>query len=170
MPTFRNLATYADGTPGSTDRLLFETSSGAPRGVAPADFATAAQGALADSALQSLADDPAPGLGGTLDGNANAIIDYIQPHVPVVSGTLNQAAHGGRPIHVAGNVIVPVTDGFTCEIRNKSTTTRTVTPASGSLIHNGTLLTAGASINLPQYRVVVVKSDGTDVWVYGAVA
>lgn len=38
MPTFRNLATYADGTPGSADRLLFETAAGAPRGVAPQDL------------------------------------------------------------------------------------------------------------------------------------
>lgn len=104
------------------------------------------------------------------DFNGVAAVDYIQPHVTGVTGTLTQAAHGGRPIHITGNVTVPVTSGFVCEIRNKDVTTRTVTPASGSLIHEGVKLLAGASINLPQYRSVLVESDGTDVWVYGAIA
>ncbi|MEK9694778.1 MAG: hypothetical protein VW270_03380, partial [Candidatus Poseidoniales archaeon] len=38
-----------------------------------ADYATAAQGTLADSALQNLVDDTTPQLGGTLDTNSNNI-------------------------------------------------------------------------------------------------
>jgi hypothetical protein len=35
MPTFRTLGSYADGTPGATDRLLYEDSTNQPRGCAP---------------------------------------------------------------------------------------------------------------------------------------
>ena len=40
---------------------------------ASTDYATAAQGALADSALQNLVEDTTPQLGGTLDANSNTI-------------------------------------------------------------------------------------------------
>jgi hypothetical protein len=41
--------------------------------VAGTDYATAAQGSLADSALQNLVEDTTPQLGGTLDANGNSI-------------------------------------------------------------------------------------------------
>jgi hypothetical protein len=41
----------------------------------PADYATAAQGSTADSALQDVADDSTPQLGGDLDGQGNAVWD-----------------------------------------------------------------------------------------------
>jgi hypothetical protein len=167
MPTFRQLPNYADGSPGTSDRLLFETSGNLPRGVAPTAFATAAQGTLAGTALQSVAGDTAPALGGTLDGNGNSIIDYLQPHVSAVSGTLTQAAHGGRPCLITGTVTVPVTNGFVSLLRNKSGATRTVQPASGVLIHEGT---TKASISLPNNRSLLVHGDGTDVWAEGAIA
>lgn len=154
MPTFRQLTNYQDATPGATDRLLFETSGNLPRGVAPTAFLTAVSG------------DGAPALGGTLDGNGNSIIDYVQPHVAGVSGTLTQASHGGRPILATGTITVPVTNGFICLIRNKSGSGRTIQPASGVLIHEGT---TKASISLPNNRDVLVHGDGTDVWVSGAI-
>jgi hypothetical protein len=154
MPTFRGLATYQDATPGATDRLLFETSGGQPRGVAPNNF------------LSNVSEDTSPDLGGTLDGNGNSIIDYTAPHVAGVSGTLTQAAHGGRPIFITGTVTVPVTSGFVCLIRNKSGSSKTIEPASGVLIHNGG---DEASISLPNKRELLVHSDGTDVWCSGAI-
>ena len=104
---------------------------------------------------------------GALDGDGNSIVDYTQPHVAGVSGTLTQAAHGGRPVLATGNITVPVTDGFTCLIRNKSGSNRTISPASGNLIHEGT---TKASIALPTNREVAVHGDGTDVWVAGALS
>jgi hypothetical protein len=154
MPTFRQLANYADGTPGATDRLLYETAGNLPRGATPSMF------------LQTVSADGAPSLGGTLDGNANSIIDYTSPHVSGVSGTLTQAAHGGRPILATGTITVPVTNGFICLIRNKSGAGRTVQPASGVLIHEGT---TKANISLPNNRGVLVHGDGTDVWVDGVI-
>lgn len=44
-------------------------------GLAPTDLATAAQGALADSALQNVVEDLTPQLGGMLDVNGNALGD-----------------------------------------------------------------------------------------------
>lgn len=116
--------------------------------------ATAAQGAKADTALQP-------------DANGQAVVDYTQPHVTSVTGTLTQAAHGGRPLLITGDVTVPVTNGFTALIRNKSGAARTVSPASGNLIHEGV---TKASISLPDRREVSVHSDGTDVWCAGALA
>ena len=210
--TFRALTNYADGTPGSTDRMLFETSANLPRGCTPATFkstlglamsdisgldtALAAKApsasptftgtvtipdaalAIADtSGLQTALDAKAPlasptftgtvTLSGSLDGNGNSIIDYIQPHVSGVTGTLTQAAHGGRAILATGTITVPVTNGFICLIRNKSGANRTIQPASGSLIHDGA---TAATIVLPTNRSVAVHGDGTDVWVDGAIA
>lgn len=36
--SFRQMTAYADGAPGATDRLLFETSGNAPRGCAPSSI------------------------------------------------------------------------------------------------------------------------------------
>lgn len=120
-----------------------------------------------DTTLSNVVEDTTPELGGSLDCNGNSIIDYVQPHVTGVSGTLTQAAHGGRPILITGTVTVPVADGFNSIVRNKSGSSQTVEPASGNLIHEGA---TKASISLPTNRAVMVHSDGTDVWVEGAIA
>lgn len=56
----------------TTDGLVFS-------GKTSSDFATAAQGTLADSAMQDLVDDTAPQLGGELDANTNKIINVVDP-------------------------------------------------------------------------------------------
>ena len=104
------------------------------------------------------------------DFNAVAAIDYTTPIVASVTGTLNQAAHGGRPCHITGAITVPVTNGFTCELANKSGSAQTIQAATGSLIHNGATTAAPATISLSNLRSVTVRSDGTDVWVYGALS
>jgi hypothetical protein len=104
-------------------------------------------------------------IGGTFDANSQPITNYTQPPVEGVSGLLQQSSHGGRLIMIAGNITVPVANGFTCHIKNKSVTTRSISPESGDLIHEGE---RKSSINLPTLRSVAVESDGTDVWVYGA--
>lgn len=121
----------------------------------------------ANAGISSLSADPSPGLSAPLNGGGNPIVNYTQPKVGSVSGTLTQASHGGRPCHITGSTVVPIADGFVAELRNKSGTAKTITPASGSLIHEGA---TKASISLPNNRAVVVAGDGTDVWVYGALA
>lgn len=55
MPTFKGLAGYADAVPGATDRLLFETAAGLPRGVAPASLPGAGGIAVEDEGTEILA-------------------------------------------------------------------------------------------------------------------
>jgi hypothetical protein len=141
-------------TAGTYASLTAKPTLGTAADNAETDFATAAQGGLAATALQP-------------DVNGQAIIDYTQPHVAAVSGLLTQSAHGGRPLLVTGNVTVPVTNGFTALIRNKSGTVRTISPASGNLIHEGV---TKATISLPDRRELSVHGDGTDVWCAGALA
>ena len=128
---------------------------------------TAQRVGQAIAVLAQVVNDTSPQLSGFLDCQGNTIVNYIQPHVPGVTGTLNQNAHGGRPILITGNVTVPVSSGFICLIRNKSGATRTITPASGNLIHEGL---AKASISLPHLRTVSVHADGGDIWVDGALS
>ena len=175
--TFRLMPNYADGTPGASDRFLFETSVNLPRGCAPATLKSTLGLTIADiSGLQTALDAKAPvtsptftgtvALGGTLDGNSNSIVDYVQPHVAGISGVLTQDAHGGRVVLATGTITSPVTNGFICLIRNKSGSPRLVQPASGVLIHEGT---TKASISLPHNRSLLVHGDGTDVWAEGAI-
>ena len=174
--SFRQMTDYADGTPGATDRLLFETAGFVPRGCAPSSIVipissvTSLQAALdLKATLASPTFSGTVTLGGSLDGNGNSIIDYIQPFVSGAFTSLTQTAHGGRAILItgAGTVTVPVINGFICLIWNKSGANRTIQPASGSLIHDGATI---ASIALPNNRSVTVHGDGTDVWVDGALA
>lgn len=128
--------------------------------------------AIADtSGLQAALDAKAPlaspTLSGTIDLTGGSLIDYTQPHVAGVSGTLTQSAHGGRAVLATGTVTVPVTNGFICLIRNKSGANRTIQPASGNLIHDGA---TSVSIILPTNRSLAVHGDGTDVWADGAIA
>ena len=128
--------------------------------------------AIADtSGLQAALDAKAPlaspTFSGTIDLTGGSLIDYTQPHVSGVTGTLTQTAHGGRAVLATGTITVPVTNGFICLIRNKSGANRTIQPASGSLIHEGT---TKATIALPTNRSLAVHGDGTDVWADGAIA
>lgn len=147
-----------------------QTAAEVPVTLSPTNYSTGASGGNAEGHFEGI--DTALGsitLGGLSDHDADgsAIVDYTQPHVTGVSGTLTQAAHGGRPILITGTVTVPVTDGFTALLRNKSASAQTVQPASGNLIHEGS---TKASISLPDNREVSVHSDGTDVWVAGALS
>lgn len=122
----------------------------------------------ANAGISSLSADPTPDLGGPLNGAGHPIINYTQPKVSSVTGTLTQSSHGGRPCHITGNITVPNTDGFVAELRNPpGGSTRTISPSGGVLIHEGV---TKATISLPVNRSVVVAGDGTNVWAYGALA
>lgn len=68
-------ATLVTGTAGTSGNLAQWNGDGdaVDSGSAAGDFATAAQGATADSALQNVVDDATPQLGGNLDVNGNTI-------------------------------------------------------------------------------------------------
>lgn len=162
----------SDATVG---HVLTGQAGGAAAFAAPAVSTAYVDGG--DAATLASAESHANGLDAAMDArvdvlesgdrNGGALFDYTTaPHVPGVSGTLTQAAHGGRPVLITGTVTVPVTDGFVCLLRNKSGSAQTVQPASGALVHEGT---TKASINLPTNREVAVHGDGTDVWVSGEI-
>ena len=59
---------------------------------------------------------------------------------------------------LSGNVTVPVADGFKVLLRKKSGSTRTITPAGGSIVYQGLPV---ASLTLPHLREMSLWSDGT---------
>ena len=110
---------------------------------------------------------------GDLRGNLLAAKEEIEqlmranfPHLRDVSGILTVADHGGRACFLVANVVAPVTDGFQILLRNKSGSTRTISPTSGSIIHQGL---AVPTLPLPHLREVSLWSDGVDIWASGAV-
>lgn len=123
----------------------------------------------ANKGIASVSADPGPTLGGPLNGGGHIINNYTQPKVQSVNGELTQASHGGRPCHITGTTTVPLTDGFVCELRNRSGSAKTINAVGGGtvLIHEGA---EKSSISLPHLRSVVVAGDGDRVWVYGALA
>ena len=82
----------------------------------PADYATAAQGTTADSAMQDLVDDTTPQLGGDLDTNGNDInfpdsanatfgddADLVMFHSGTASVIRDTAATAARPLYLQSN-------------------------------------------------------------------
>jgi len=63
--------TLIDDADASTARTTLGLGTAAT--TASTDYATAAQGTLADSALQDIVDDTTPQLGGDLDTNGNSV-------------------------------------------------------------------------------------------------
>lgn len=93
------------------------TNLAAVKAFDPADYATAAQGSTADSAMQDLVDDTSPTLGGALDGGGNLISNYRNTVATGVSGSLTKAAHSGKYLVTSGNVTIPNAsgdEGFCC--------------------------------------------------------
>lgn len=113
----------------------------------PSDYATAAQGGTADSALQNVSEDATPALGGDLDGAGNEIANFVNS-VVTASGALTTAAHSGNVIKTSGNVTVPTSAGFTCTI---------IAGGAHTITFNGTVSAAMATGDL----MTVVVESGT---------
>ena len=81
-------ATLVDDADASTARTTLELGTAAT--TASTDYATAAQGTTADSALQDVADDTTPQLGGNLDVNGNSIVSASNGNIAITpNGTGN---------------------------------------------------------------------------------
>lgn len=168
MVTFRNLTNYADGTPGATDRLMFETSGNLPRGVAPASLPipTAVQAAL-DAKLTNVVDDTSPNLGADLDCSTFEIFGNRSPFQNR-SGSQASAA-SGRSWKITGNITsVPVTNGWFAKVVNTSGSPKTITPASGSCVLTATATTQ-ATATLGDDKSCFLHGDGTNLIVDGDV-
>lgn len=124
---------------------------------AEGDFATAAQGVKADTALQ-------PNAGGA------TITNYVLPWLDITGTTavtLTQATHGGRALRITGtpsSITVLRSNGFHCKIYNKSGAARTINPSAGNFIHDG--LTK-ATLSLADRRVLFFHADPDDIVVDG---
>lgn len=168
MPTLRNLSSYADGTPGSTDRLMFETSGNLPRGVAPANLpiSTAVQTAL-DDKMGDLHDDTSPQLAAALDCQTFEILGNRSPFQTMTGS--QAAAASGRSWKITGNATsVPVTNGWFAKVVNTSGAPKTITPASGSCVLTATATTQ-ATATLGDDKSCVLHGDGTNLIVDGDV-
>jgi hypothetical protein len=104
------------------------------------DYATAAQGSTADSALQNLVEDTSPQLGGQLDGNSNSITNigsitastgtFSTVTGAIVTTSGNIEATGGN-ITAGGNIVVGGTvDGVDIAARDAVLTSTTTTANS----------------------------------------
>jgi hypothetical protein len=144
------------------------------------DYATAAQGSTADSALQNLVEDTSPQLGGQLDGQNNAIVSVsslatsgnIQAstgNITTVTGSIvttggNIQATSGN-ITAGGNIVVGGTvDGVDIAARDAVLTSTTTTANSamqdlvddttpqlgGDLDLNGNDITGTGNISITQ--------------------
>lgn len=176
MPTFRALTDYTDGTPGATDRLLFETSGNLPRGVAPGSLPVAvASGAnglmtgadkakldgVATSAIANLVEDTTPQLGGNLDGQGNTIHNFeaeINTQTDTTYTTVD--ADRGKIISLnnAGPVTLTVhqaaTVGFSCLLYQKGA--GQVTVAAGG---------TGSVLNRQSHTKIAGQHGVASVWV-----
>jgi hypothetical protein len=89
------------------------------------DYATAAQGSTADSALQNLVEDTSPQLGGQLDGQNNAIV------------SVSSLATSGNILASTGN-ITTVTGSIVTTSGNIQATSGNIT-AGGNIVVGGTV-------------------------------
>ena len=81
-------ATLVDDADAATARTTLGLGTAAT--TASTDYATAAQGSTADSALQDVADDSTPQLGGNLDVNGNSIVSASNGNIAITpNGTGN---------------------------------------------------------------------------------
>ena len=96
--------------------------------------------------------------------SANAIV----PNIPSFTGPLVPATHHRRTIRMTGPIQAPNTDGFECELINKSGVNHILSPivGNGTLIHDGVPKT---QLSIPTLRFVAIKGDGVDIQVAGAV-
>ena len=76
----------------------------------PADYATAAQGSTADSALQSVVDDTTPQLGGDLDLNGNNIDVGEDASITIDPSLSADAKYSGITITGTGGATIAVGD------------------------------------------------------------
>jgi hypothetical protein len=157
---FRALATYADSTPGATDRLLFETSGNLPRGVAPAT--------LMAGKLENVSEDTSPTLGGALDCGTFEVFGNLSPFQTMTGP--QGSAPSGRSWKITGNATsVPITNGWFAKVVNTSGTPRVITPASGSCVLTKSATTQGTA-TLGDDKSCVLHGDGTNLIVDGDVS
>lgn len=146
-------------TAGTYASLTGKPTLGTAADNAEGDFATAAQGAKADTALQ-------PDMAG------RSVFDYTLPWLDITGTTavsLDQASHGGRPLRVTGtpsSITVLRTNGFHCTIYNKSGGALTINPSAGNFVHEGV---TKATLSLADRRVLFFHSDPDDIIVHGVV-
>ena len=143
-------------------------------------FATAAQGALADSAVQpggalgtpssgtltncdgypiNIVDDTTPELGGAMDGRANEIGLFVNKVVSLVSGLMTAAAHGGCMVVTSGNVTVPTTAGFSAIIISGGAHTVTFNGAVSPAMATGDIMTVAVQSSTVVHAVLTAAAD-----------
>lgn len=86
------------GFDSTTGKLLKDSGSAA------SDFATAAQGTTADTALQNIVDDTTPQLGGTLDTNSKQV--RLSKGADVASGTALTLGTDGNYFDITGTTTI----------------------------------------------------------------
>lgn len=123
------------------------------------DYATAAQGTTADSAMQDLVDDTTPQFGGDADGQGNEIANYTNSVVTSVSGTLTTTAHSGNVIVTSGNVTVPTTAGFTCMIIAGGAHTVTFNATTSAAMATGDIMTVAVESGTVIHAVLTASAD-----------
>lgn len=133
------------------------------------DYATAAQGTTADSAMQDLVDDTTPQLGGDLDANGNAVGDATE-HDNGNSGTSDTIDWGNGNFQkstLTGNCTytftAPSVKGrFQLMLVQDATGSRTVTWPSSVKWPGGTAPTLSTAANA--IDIVTLYYDGTDYY------
>lgn len=167
MPTFRGFTSFADGVPGATDRLLFETSGNLPRGVAPASLPLAVAG----------------GANGLLSGTDKTIIDGVTAalaakHAAVLADDIETASFTFALTHaqkmtrcdhataaitatVPANSVVSFALGTVLNVVQWGAAAVTIAAAGGVTINKSASKTL---VIAARYGVVSLWKQTTDTW------